>query len=319
MDLVERLIFIVTTIQRRDGVTARELAELCGTSERNIYRDIRRLDEAGIQIRSKGRQGYFLVEPLMPKPSRLSQEEYLALALSPLLVTSTKLKEYPFHHSFRRAMEKILSRFQVNDDWMKLGERIRIHAEASIPEQEEIMEKIIEGILRNETLDCFYHAMYRDELTRRLIDPYYLVPRSGHLYLIGFCHLRGKVLTFRISRFQKITFTNQRFSMVNGFQIDQYLANLWGITAGEEEVTFQVRFSAKVARYVKEERYAAHCQWADQADGSLILWVVTRGPEEFLRWMKQFGKEAELLAPAEYRRRMLAEIEEMREMYRREP
>ncbi|WP_149029949.1 HTH domain-containing protein, partial [Effusibacillus lacus] len=54
MDLVERLFFILTTIQQRPGITAPALAELCGTSVRSIYRDIKRLDEAGIQILLQG-------------------------------------------------------------------------------------------------------------------------------------------------------------------------------------------------------------------------------------------------------------------------
>ncbi|TCS66183.1 HTH domain-containing protein, partial [Effusibacillus lacus] len=57
MDLVERLFFILTTIQQRPGITAPALAELCGTSVRSIYRDIKRLDEAGIQILLQGNKG----------------------------------------------------------------------------------------------------------------------------------------------------------------------------------------------------------------------------------------------------------------------
>ncbi|GAX91065.1 transcriptional regulator [Effusibacillus lacus] len=114
-----------------------------------------------------------------------------------------------------------------------------------------------------------------------------------------------------------VELTHKKFYIEDDFDIDAYLANLWGITASSEEVTFKVRFSKEVARYIKEERYESRPDFVDQEDGSLLLIVTTRGTDEFLRWMKQFGKDAELLEPVEYRERMLDEIREMERRYGR--
>ena len=135
------------------------------------------------------------------------------------------------------------------------------------------------------------------------------------MYLIGYCHMRKGLRTFRLNRFHTVELTHQKFAMEQDFDIDAYLANLWGIKAEAEEVTFKVRFSKEVARYIKEERYESKPQFIDEADGSLLLIVTTRGSEEFLRWMKQFGKDAELLEPKEYRSKLLEEIREMQQMY----
>ncbi|WP_149029967.1 helix-turn-helix transcriptional regulator, partial [Effusibacillus lacus] len=173
-------------------------AELCGTSVRSIYRDIKRLDEAGIQILLQGNKGYYLIDNIVQAQGRLAAEEYLAISLYPILYGQSKLKNHPFQQSFRTAMEKILTRFKVNDELLQLGKRIRIHSEQMQPEQETVMQKIIEGIIREVTLHCTYFSMYREELTTRMIDPYYLVPRGGHLYLIGYCHEREDLRTFRL-------------------------------------------------------------------------------------------------------------------------
>lgn len=90
---------------------------------------------------------------------------------------------------------------------------------------------------------------------------------------------------------------------------------LWGIKADTDEVTFKVRFSKEVARYIKEHRYDSKPQFIDQEDGSLLLIVTTRGSEEFMRWMKQYGKDAELLEPAEYRMQLLEEYKELAQKY----
>lgn len=98
---------------------------------------------------------------------------------------------------------------------------------------------------------------------------------------------------------------------MDDFDINSFLDKLWGIQADSDEITFKVRFSKDVARYIKEHRYDSKPQFHDEEDGSLLLTVTTRGSEEFLRWMKQYGKDAELLEPIEYRKKLLEEYQEL--------
>jgi len=316
VDKTQRLFYIVTTIQQRPGITAPELAELTGTSVRNIYRDIKDLDKCGIQVMLQGNKGYYVVDHYIQTPGKLGAEEYLAISLYPMLAGQLKMKGHPFQKSFQSAMEKILTRFKVNDNLLQLSKRIRIHTEQMNPEQEWIMQRLIEAIIQDVTISCEYYTMSREDLTKRMIDPYYLVPRAGYLYLIGFCHLREEVLTFRISRFHSIELTRKKFFIEDDFNIDSFLDKLWGIKADTDEVTFRVHFSRDVARYIKEHKYDATPHFIDQEDGSLLVTVTTRGAEEFLRWMKQYGKDAELLEPVEYRQKLYEEYHEIAQRYR---
>jgi predicted DNA-binding transcriptional regulator YafY len=315
LDKVQRLFFILTTIQQRPGITAPELAKLAGASVRSIYRDIKQLDECGIQIMLEGNKGYYLIDRYIQTPGQLRAEEYLAISLYPIISGQTRLKGHPFQSSFQSAMEKILTRFQVNDNLLQLGKRIRIHTEQMNPVQDMIMQRVIEAIIQGVAIACEYYTMSREDLTKRVIDPYYLVPRGGYLYLIGYCHLREDVLTFRLSRFHSIELTDKKFRIGDDFQIDQFLDKVWGIKAETDEVTFKVRFSRDVARYIKEHKYDFRPEFIDEQDGSLLLIVTTRGTEEFLRWMKQYGKDAELLEPKEHRAQLLAEYKELASKY----
>ncbi|RNB82633.1 transcriptional regulator [Brevibacillus nitrificans] len=315
MDKTQRLFYILTTIQQRPGITAPKLAELTGTSVRSIYRDIKDLDKCGIQVMLEGSKGYFIVDNYIQPPGKLGVDEYLAISLYPILASQSRLKGQLFQKSFQSAMEKILTRFKVNDNLLLLGKRIRIHTEQMNPEQDLLMQRMIQAIVDDVTIECEYYSMYREDWTKRMIDPYYLVPRGGYLYLIGFCHLREEVLTFRLSRFQRIELTGKKFFIEDDFDIDTFLDKLWGIKADRNETTFKVRFTKEVARYIKEHKYDSEPQFVDQEDGSLIVTVTTRGAEEFMRWMKQYGKDAELLEPVEYRQRLYGEYREMAERY----
>ncbi|MED4909378.1 transcriptional regulator [Brevibacillus centrosporus] len=315
MDKTQRLFYILTTIQQRPGITAPKLAELTGTSVRSIYRDIKDLDKCGIQVMLEGSKGYFIVDNYIQTPGKLGVDEYLAISLYPILASQSKLKGQVFQKSFQSAMEKILTRFKVNDNLLQLGKRIRIHMEQMNQEQDLLMQRMIQAIVEDVTIECEYYSMYREDWTKRMIDSYYLVPRGGYLYLIGFCHLREEVLTFRLSRFQRIELTGKKFFIEDDFDIDSFLDKLWGIKADSDETTFKVKFSRDVARYIKEHKYDSKPQFADQEDGSLIVTVTTRGAEEFMRWMKQYGKDAELLEPVEYRQRLQEEYREMAQRY----
>ncbi|MET3289297.1 UNVERIFIED_CONTAM: putative DNA-binding transcriptional regulator YafY [Brevibacillus sp. OAP136] len=315
MELIQRLFYILTTIQQNPGVTAPELAKQTNTSTRSIYRDIKRLDECGIQILLEGNKGYYLVDNYIQTPGHLVSKEYLAISLYPVLSGQAKLKEHPFQQSFQSAMEKILRRFKVNDNLLQLSKRIRIHADHDDTEHDQVMEKVIEAIIKEVTIVCEYYTMSREDLTTRMIDPYYLVPRGGYLYLIGFCHERGEIRVFRLNRFQSIELTTKQFFIEDDFEIEAYLDKLWGIKGDSEEISFKVRFSKDVARYIKEQRYESTPTFEDNDDGSLTLSVTIRGSEEFLRWMKQYGKDAELLEPVTYREKMLEEIKQMYQMY----
>lgn len=318
----ERLFLITQKISRKKGITAPELAEACGTSVRNIYRDIKRLDEIGVQVLSNGREGYYLIENVTHIPPQLNVQEYLAMSLVPYLSDGRSPHFHLFLQTYQTAIEKIFPYLRISHNLPNtssfMSERIRIQTTPVAEETNLAIQRVFEAILQQVTIRCIYHSMYRDAETERMIDPYYIVPRGGHLYLIGYCHTREKVLTFRLSRFREVEVTQKHCFIEDDFDIDQYLANLWGIESKKDEnpTTFQVRFSPAVARYIKEESYYQDPQITDNPDGTILFTVTVRGADEFLRWFRQYGPDAELLKPEKYRKQIIQEIEEMKNRYK---
>ncbi|MBS4024469.1 MAG: transcriptional regulator [Clostridia bacterium] len=321
LSTIERIILILNKIKHQEGNTAQQLAQLCNTSVRTIYRDIKQLDELGVHITSQGKQGYYLVESCINIPPSLNIDEYIALCLAPVLSGQSKLKRSPFLGAFNTAKEKIITQLKIKGDLANLGEflgqRIRIHQSQMDETEQDNMKKIVEAMIRYLTIKCTYYSMYRDEESERMMDPYYLIPRGGHLYLLAFCHTRHELRFFRLNRFKAVALANKHFFIEDDLDIDAYLATLWGVQDEMEEVTFKVCFSQEVARYIKEEQYYTKCDITDNEDGSIDFTAAVRSGNEFLRWLRQFGKEAEILAPEEYRQKMLDEAEEMRRMYKK--
>jgi len=55
------------------------------------------------------------------------------------------------------------------------------------------------------------------------LDPYALVHRSGWWYVVGFCHLRQAVRTFRLDRIEALTLLDRPFLLPVDFDIHAYL------------------------------------------------------------------------------------------------
>jgi predicted DNA-binding transcriptional regulator YafY len=72
---------------------------------------------------------------------------------------------------------------------------------------------------------ALYQSTTNTKATKRKIDPYALVFRAGLWYLIGYCHLREAIRTFRVDRIQKLSILDSSFQLPIAFDVHQYLEN----------------------------------------------------------------------------------------------
>ena len=85
-----RLTAIITQLQSKRLVTARDMAEQPGVSIRTIYRDIRTLEQSGIPIMTEEGKGYSLVEGYKLPPVMFTEAEANALITAEQLIRSNQ-------------------------------------------------------------------------------------------------------------------------------------------------------------------------------------------------------------------------------------
>lgn len=79
MSQLSRLISILTLLRSKRLLTATELAKKYEVSLRTIYRDIRKLEEAGIPVYTVEGRGYSLMENYTIAPVQFSEKQANAL------------------------------------------------------------------------------------------------------------------------------------------------------------------------------------------------------------------------------------------------
>lgn len=85
-----RLTAILTQLQSKRMVTAKEIAEKHNVSVRTVYRDIRTLEKSGIPIVIEEGKGYTLMDGYRIPPVMFTQDEANALITAEQLIRKNK-------------------------------------------------------------------------------------------------------------------------------------------------------------------------------------------------------------------------------------
>jgi predicted DNA-binding transcriptional regulator YafY len=314
IDKVIRIFNIINAIQANPGISATDLAFKCNVNIRTIYRDLDILNLIA-PVTNDGRgTGYRFMGKFFMYPINFSEQEALVFSLLPSVIDEDKLPP-----GFQTAYDKVMAthlkeKSRQNSIIEDIAGIIQMGIPAYRKESPNFLQPIIQAILEQKTIDTVYHTQSRNETTERKIDPYYLIPRDQRFYLIGFCHSKQKIRTFRISRFLKVNVTAEPFDK-GDFNIKKHLKNTWSIDQGDKNITFKVRFNADIARYIKEEELFVHPRMKDNKDGSMLFEVTVNNEKEFIRWILQYGPSAEILEPKSARESLKQQLSEWSRIY----
>ncbi|ETT60564.1 MULTISPECIES: WYL domain-containing protein [Paenibacillus] len=313
-DKVIRIFRIINAIQSNPGITAADLAFRCEVNIRTIYRDLEVISHFA-PVTNEGRgTGYRFMGKFFLYPLDFSEQESLAFSLLPSVLNPDRIPP-GFHSAYDKVMGTHLKeKSRQNGLLENIADIIQMGTPAYRKESRNFLQPLIGAILEQRSIRTVYHSQSRNATTARKIDPYYLIPRDQRFYLIGYCHLKGAIRTFRISRFEQVEMTASTFDKGN-FNIKKYLKNTWSINRGTRNVTFKVRFDPEVARYIKEEELFVQPRMSEECDGTLLFEVTVNNEKEFIKWILQYGPNAEILEPESARERLKEQLEQWLDVY----
>jgi predicted DNA-binding transcriptional regulator YafY len=296
-----RLIHLIMLLQRRTNQKAGDLAKELGVSVRTLHRYIEMLDEMGIPVYSeRGPQGGFsLVRGYKMPPLVLTPDEAVTVALGTGMVE--ELWGELYRETARSALAKLENILpdEQNQEvaWARrtliATDLHRSNLAALTPTLEVLRRSIREHIRVN----MGYRSSNSPHPTQRELDPYALIHRWGWWYVIGYCHLRKAVRSFRVDRIESLEMTDLLFGSPEDFDVQAYLAQDW---VAPPQVQARMRFSADMAHLALYNR----AYWEsveEEPDGSVI--VSFSAPE--LYWaastVMAYGPIVEALEPPELR------------------
>ncbi|MBA3292058.1 MAG: WYL domain-containing protein [Actinobacteria bacterium] len=165
---------------------------------------------------------------------------------------------------------------------------------------------IYEAQLERRPITFDYQSASGDRTDRRL-EPYGLVNRRGHWYVVGNDVDRDAPRAFRISRIQgNVTMLEGDYAIPPGFDAQAHLP-AEPYEMGERPREAVVRFDASLAWWVDQN--LGRATRVEQADGSLDLTLPVGNVEALVSWVLGFGAAVEVLSPSEARSAILDHLE----------
>ena len=193
---------------KRRPVTAAQLAEQLGVSERTIYRDIQTLAQLGAPVDGSAGVGYLLRSGFFLPPLMFDADELEALVLGARWVRHQG--DAALSEAAARALAKIATATprDLRDHMAETSLWVPAGPQAASPEP--FVQPAREAIRRQ----CKLRIAYRDEkdaASERVVWPFALAYFQERRVMAAWCELRDAIRHFRIDRIVNAKLGGERY------------------------------------------------------------------------------------------------------------
>jgi proteasome accessory factor B len=195
-------------------------------------------------------------------------------------------------------------------DGSRLGHPGSLHWRFA-PQREPVedLTRLWEAAVGRRSVRFVYRSLGKGRARERTLDPYGLYFERGAWYVVGYCHLREGIRSFRISRIESAVevaepaASGPDFERPPDFKLEDYSRILpWEFEEGAEYES-RVRFSPRIAWLVERDLGDVY-RFEPARNGGGTLHVTVRNEEAFCNWVLSFAEDAEVISPPQARERV---------------
>jgi proteasome accessory factor C len=313
---LRRLLYIVPYVAKHpEGVAVDQLAKMLGAERDELLADLELLSQVGPPDGDPGEyllvsvdEGRVFVDLAhrLTRPLRLTPAEGAALLLGLRSLRESGIA--PFDAAMQSAENKLLSALGRD-----AGEAESLATSTVVAEPDAAvaghLRALVTAARRNQRIEIEYAAASRAHAERRPIDPYGIVHHAGEWYVVGFCHKRGDVRTFRIDRIAALHRTGESFVRPAGFDLEAYRRDRLYVPSADS-VTVRIQLDPLAVTRIGANWPVGEITTQD--DGSAELLVDCDGFEWVTGWVLGLGRHAWIVGPAAARAAMRERIARLR-------
>jgi len=197
-----RALAVLELLQAHRRISGSELARRLAIHPRTLRRYIAILEEIGIPITTeRGRHGaYMLVPGFKLPPMMFSDDEALALSVGLLAAQRLGMTHASAVATSAQAkLERVMPE-RLQQQVRALTETISLESGSPVPNINSALLMTLSKAVQERRQIRLHYCSPHDEHTERDVDPFGLGHRHGYWYLVGRCHLRQDLRSFRLDR-----------------------------------------------------------------------------------------------------------------------
>ena len=214
-----RVLAILELLQSRGRASGAEIAQHLGVDGRTVRRYIAALEDLGIPITTeRGRGGaYLLVAGFKLPPMMFTDDEALALAVGLRAARGLGLTQAPTAVASARAKLERVMPGNLKRHLRSIDETVALEFSTPAGTNDSAALAALSDAARTETRVKLSYRSADGTQTERGVDPYGLAYRSGRWYVVGMCHMRGGLRSFRLDRVERVESLAATFSRPANF------------------------------------------------------------------------------------------------------
>ncbi|HUJ58896.1 MAG TPA: WYL domain-containing protein [Kofleriaceae bacterium] len=315
---LRRLLFIVPYVAKhREGVTVEQLAKLIGTDRDELLADLELLSQVGPPDGDPGEYLLVSVEDgrvfvdlahRLTRPLRLTPAEGCSLLLGIRALRESGIA--PFDAAMQSAEAKLLAALGRD---AREAETLATSTVVAQPDAVVAthLRTLVTAARQRQRLELDYVSASRHQAERRPVDPYGIVHHAGEWYVVGYCHKRGDVRTFRIDRIAALrpTAPPVRFDRPIDFDLEAYRRERLYVPSADA-VTVRVHLDPLAVTRIGVTWPVGEVTMQD--DGSAEILIDCEGFEWVTGWVLGLGRHAWIVGPDEAKTAMHDRIAQMR-------
>jgi proteasome accessory factor C len=313
---LRRLLFIVPYVAKRsEGVAVDELAKQIGADREELLSDLELLSQVGPPDGDPGEYLLVSVEDgrvfvdlahRLTRPLRLTPAEGCSLLLGIRALRESGIA--PFDQAMQSAEKKLLTALgrDANEAQNLATSTVVAEPDAAVATH---LRTLVTAAKKRERVRLTYASASRHQAETRPVDPYGIVHHAGEWYVVGFCHKRGDVRTFRIDRIASLELMGERFERPDNFDLEAYRRERLYVPSAD---AISVRIELDPLAVTRIGANWPVGEVTPRDDGSAELLIDCEGFEWVTGWVLGLGRHARIVGPAEARTAMHQRITRLR-------
>ena len=183
----------------------------------------------------------------------------------------------------------------------------RIAWGADVAAEQPLLGPMYTAVLERNVLTFDYQRAGSEDLETRRVEPYSLLHRRGHWYLVGRDQDRDAVRSFKVSRVRSdVEATPGAYEVPPGFDAGAHMGGQAWEVGPEETQGATVRFSESL-RWWAEQNFP-DAPSTEGPDGELDIDLPVANIGALVSWVIGFAGEVEIVSPSYARERLLEHL-----------
>ena len=239
MPKIDNMLAILWMLRSGEKITAKQISEKLEMNIRTVYRYIDTISTSGVPIISEPGHngGYTLMNNFVEAPLFFDSEEQTSLFHAAVFAEEAG---YYGGEALNRAISK-LSNYSNQEQEIKINQHLtslEVISKVNATTVESILKELEQAITSEYSVEMRYQKNASKKSNDRVVDPYRIIYWNNKWYVIGFCHLRNEMRSFRVNRIENLKLTQNKFNRPEGFSARTFfIENLLPAIENKERVT----------------------------------------------------------------------------------